>query len=188
MQRTHLDSLIVGVYASAPFFGKLADSRGPRLSLALSSVLLSIGYLGIKRVYDLSEDNVEPVAGGTLFTLILFGLLSGIGSNAGYSAALNTVAKSFPNMIVSSNSRSATLIILTTLLHVENDCDRNCHLRLWIIGLPFFYARTHNLPGKYFRFLAHSSSRDGHPDDAWLVLDSTLSISRTYNATDHREQ
>lgn len=104
MQRTDRDSLIVGVYAAAPFFGKLADLRGPRLSLALSSVLLSIGYLGIKGVYDASENNSEPVAGGTFFTLILFGLLSGIGSTAGFSAALNTVANSFPNMVVSSNS------------------------------------------------------------------------------------
>ena len=119
MQRTHRDSLIVGVYASAPFFGKLADSRGPRLALAISFVLLSIGYLGIKGVYDSSEDNPEPVAGGTLFTLILFGLLSGIGSNAGYSAALNTVAKSFPNIVVSSNSRSATLTVLTTVTDRE---------------------------------------------------------------------
>ncbi|KAF9652133.1 MFS general substrate transporter [Thelephora ganbajun] len=88
-----------GVYASAPFLGKLADSRGPRLSMTLSFVLLLTGYLGTKGVYDASEGNTEPVKGGMLFTLILFGLLSGIGSDAGYSAALNTVAKSFPNKI-----------------------------------------------------------------------------------------
>jgi MFS family permease len=178
----------VGVYASAPFLGKLADSRGPRLSLALSFVLLLIGYLGIRGVYDASEDNTEPVKGGTLFILILFGLLSGIGGDAGYSAALNTIAKSFPSRIVSSNSGSTTLTMLTPLLGIENDCNRNRHLRLWVIGFPFFYDRAHYLPGKHFRFPAHPSGRDGHPDDTWLVPHSPLSISRTHNTNDHRER
>jgi len=93
---------VVGVYGSAPFLGKLADSRGPRLSLAVSFVLLLAGYLGIKGVYDASEDNTEPAKGGTLFILILFGFITGVGSDAGYCATLNTVAKSFPNKIVSS--------------------------------------------------------------------------------------
>jgi len=89
----------IGVSASAPFVGKLTDSRGPRLSLTLSFVLLLTGYLGIKGVYDASEDRTEPAGGGTLFTLILFGFLTGAGSFSGYTAALNTVAKSFPNSI-----------------------------------------------------------------------------------------
>jgi len=185
-QKIHGDSPTVGVYASAPFVGKLADSRGPRLSLSLSFVLLLTGYLGIKGVYDASENNTEPAKAGTLLTLILFGLLSGIGSNAGYSAALNTVAKSFPNEIVSSNSAAITLAILTMLLDAENDRDRNHCLWLRTIGLCFFHSRTRGFPRQHFRFLAHSSGRDGHPDGARLVLDSTLPISRTHNANNHR--
>ena len=99
------------MYASAPFLGKLADSRGPRLSLALASVLLLVGYLGIKAVYDASN-NTEPAGPGTLSALILFRLLSGIGSDAAYCAALNAVVRSFPDKIVSSNSRSVMSIVL----------------------------------------------------------------------------
>ena len=165
------------MYAAAPFVGKLADSRGPRLSLAISFVLLLAGYLGTKGVYDASEDNTEPAKGETLFALILFGLLSGIGSNAGYSAALNTVAKSFPSKIVSSNFGPTTLIILTALLDIEDDCDRDRYLWFRVVGFRFFYDRSYDLSGKHFRFLAHSSSRDGHPDDTRLVLYASLSIS-----------
>jgi len=177
IELTRIPPPTVGVYASSPFLGKLADSRGPRLSFTLSFVLLLTGYLGIKGVYDASEDNTEPVQGRTLFTLILFGLLSGIGSNAGYSSALNTVAKSFPNKIVSSNSGSITLTMLTTPPDIENNCDRNRYGWLWIIGFPFLYDRTHHFPRKHFRFLAHPSGRDGHPDGSWLVFDSPLPIS-----------
>ena len=149
-------------------------------------MLLLTGYLGIKGVYDSSEDNTEPAGGGTLFTLILFGFLSGIGSNAGYSAALNTVAKSFPNEIVSHNFGPMALTMLITLLDIENDCNGNYFLRLWIIGICFFYDRARDLSRKHFRFLAHPSGRDGRPDGAWLVLDSPLPISRTRNANDRR--
>ena len=167
----------VGVYGSAPFLGRLADSRGPRLSLALSFLLLLTGYLGVKGVYDASGDHAERAKGGTLSILILFGLLTGIGSNAGYSATLNTVAKSFPNKIVSSSSGPLLLTVLTQPLDIEDDRDGNGYLRLWTIGFRFFYDRAHDLPGKYFRFLANSSGRDGHPDDTWLVPHSPLPIS-----------
>ncbi|KAF9648610.1 hypothetical protein BDM02DRAFT_3115236 [Thelephora ganbajun] len=50
---------------------------------------------------------------------------SGIGNGAGYSAALNTVAKSFPNKTVSSSSVSKNLTPLTLPLRAENDYDRN---------------------------------------------------------------
>lgn len=179
---------VVGVYGSAPFLGKLADSRGPRLPLALSFVLLLAGYLGIKGVYDASEDNTEPVKGGTLFILILFGFITGVGSDAGYSATLNTVAKSFPNQIVSSISGHTTSTVLTLLLDIENDCDGDRYIRFWIIGLPFFCDRTHDIPGEHFRLLAHSSDRDGHPDDTWLVPHSSLPVSRTRNTNGRREQ
>ena len=100
------------MYASAPFLGKLADSRGPRLSLALASVLLLVGYLGTKAVYDASDNNTEPAGPGTSSALILSRLLSGIGSDAAYCAALNAVVRSFPDKIVSSNSRSMMSIVL----------------------------------------------------------------------------
>ena len=98
--------LAVGVYSSGPFIGKLADSRGPRICLALAFVLLSSGYLGIKAIFDASENNVRPIGDGTLFALALSELLSGVGSNAGYSAVLNTIARSFPDKIVSSGPQT----------------------------------------------------------------------------------
>ena len=187
MQPAH-GSPAVGVYGSAPFLGKLADSRGPRLSLALSFVLLLTGYLGIKGVYDASEDNTERANGGTLFLLILFGLITGIGSDAGYCATLNTVAKSFPNKIVSSISRPMMLTVLTMPLDIESHRDGDRYLRLWIIGFPFFCDRPHDLPREHFRFLAHSGDRDGYPDDTWLVPRSPLPVSRTRNQNARRER
>lgn len=136
----------VGVYGSSPFAGKLADSRGPRVSLALSFFLLLIGYLGIKTVYDASEDNTEPAGSGKLFTLILFELISGIGGMAGYCAALNAVAKSFPNKIVSSNSGFTSPTTLTPLLDPANDRDGSHCFWLWIVGFPLFYDRPHDFP------------------------------------------
>ena len=176
----------VGVYGSAPFVGKLADSRGPRLSLTLSFALLLVGYLGIKGVYDASEGNTEPAGGGTLFTLIIFGLLSGIGSTAGYFAALNTVAKSFPNKIVSPNP-DLLQHHAHPLLDAANDCDGNSCFRLRIISFCFFYDRTHDLPRKYFRFPTHTGARDSRPDGPWLVFGSPLPIPRTRSPGDDRE-
>ena len=141
-----LKSPTVGVCGSAPFLGKLADSRGPRTALALSFVLLLTGYLGVKAMYDASEGNTKPAGGQTFLALILFQLLTGIGSEAGYCATLNVVIKSFPDKIVSSDSGSLTVAWFIPLLCVENDCVRVCDFRLRIVCFPFFYDRSNGLP------------------------------------------
>jgi hypothetical protein len=112
------------VYGSSPFAGKLADSIRPRVPLALSFFLLLFGYLGIKGIYDASKGSTEPAGNRTLFTLMLFELISGIGGDTGYSAALNTVAKSFPDKIVSSQLSRLDLLTSIKLTHFLWCSDR----------------------------------------------------------------
>jgi hypothetical protein len=168
--------------------GKLTDSTGPRLALSLAFVLLLSGYLGIKAIYDASGDSPSPAGGGTLFALILFESLSGIGSDAGYSAALNTIVRSFPDKVVSSDLGSSTSTALTLSFDVDNHRFWCRYFRIRIVRFPFFYDRARFLSRKYFRFSAHSSGRDSLPNGTWLVLDSPLSISRTRSTNDHRKQ
>lgn len=88
-----------GVCLSAPFLGRLIDTKGLRPCFTLAFILLLTGYFGIRAVYDSAEGNTEPAGSLTLFTLVVFELFSGIGSEAGYSAAQNAVMKSFPDKI-----------------------------------------------------------------------------------------
>jgi MFS family permease len=127
------------VDGSGPVLGKLADSTGPRVSLTLAFVFLLTGYLGIKAVYDSSGDNVEADSGGKLLALILFELLSGIGSDAGFCASLNAVVRSFPDKIVSLISG---FMALADHSDIENDCDRITLFRFRAVGLSFFYDRS----------------------------------------------
>ncbi|KAL1688246.1 major facilitator superfamily domain-containing protein [Schizophyllum commune] len=83
----------VGVYASAPLWGKLVDARGPKPGFICAFVLLLVGYMGIKILYD-----AGIAADGLVFAaLIACGTATGAGGNAGNSSGVNAVARSFPD-------------------------------------------------------------------------------------------
>jgi MFS family permease len=105
----YLYTVLVGVYATAPFWGRIADHRGPRILLAIGFVGLLVGYSGIRWAYDAGLPTIKNPQGETitgslpsshLYLLILCGFLSGAGGNGGLVASVNTTAKSFPDSAV----------------------------------------------------------------------------------------
>ena len=71
-----------------------------RFSLLISGFfLLLTGYYGIKYYYDQRE---TPSTLGFLF-LCLASFSTGVGGNAGFTAAMNTTAKSFPDRMASGS-------------------------------------------------------------------------------------
>lgn len=93
---------LVGVYGTAPFWGWIVDTRGPRPLLALAFVALLIGYNGIRHFYDAGlPTGATDISNLTLCALIVCGFLTGIGGNGGLTSAVNSTAKSFPDSLVS---------------------------------------------------------------------------------------
>ncbi|KAG1740293.1 major facilitator superfamily domain-containing protein [Suillus lakei] len=84
----------VGVYLSGPAWGRVVDSKGPRIPLISASVCLLIGYLGIKRIYD--DGAGTTISFMHIAILIACGFMTGLAGNAGLAVAINTTAKSFP--------------------------------------------------------------------------------------------
>lgn len=91
----------VGVYSTAPFWGRIVDSRGPRILLALAFFSLLIGYNGLRLFYDqgVSEGETD-ISKLTFGALVVCGFLTGIGGNGGLTSAMNSTAKSFPDSLV----------------------------------------------------------------------------------------
>lgn len=91
-----------GTYGSGPLHGRLVDARGPKPSLVIAFFTLSIGYLGTKMIFDAGlKEGQERASTATVVLLIICGFLTGNGGSGGLTGALNTVAKSFPERIVS---------------------------------------------------------------------------------------
>ncbi|QRV72964.1 major facilitator superfamily transporter [Ceratobasidium sp. AG-Ba] len=97
----------VGVYCSGPFWGRVIDARGPRMSLLVAFCLLLFGYSGIRMFYtgalSMSDDSVAKF-NGDVAALSFFGLCTGIAGNAGITSAMNSVAKSFPDRMRASTT------------------------------------------------------------------------------------
>ena len=85
----------VGVYTSGPVWGRIVDRKGPRIPLISSSILLLVGYLGIKQMYDDGIGNGATVSPVHLTLLVMCSIMTGLGGNAGLGAAMNATAKSF---------------------------------------------------------------------------------------------
>ncbi|KAG1897612.1 major facilitator superfamily domain-containing protein [Suillus fuscotomentosus] len=84
----------VGVYLSGPAWGRVVDSKGPRIPLISAFACLLIGYLGIKGIYDNGAGT--EISFMHLVILITCTFITGLAGNAGLAVAVNTTAKSFP--------------------------------------------------------------------------------------------
>lgn len=84
----------VGVYLSGPAWGRVVDSKGPRIPLISAFACLLIGYLGIKHIYD--DGTGTATSFMHLAILIACSCITGLAGNAGLAVAINTTAKSFP--------------------------------------------------------------------------------------------
>ncbi|KAF8173863.1 major facilitator superfamily domain-containing protein [Mycena galopus ATCC 62051] len=87
----------VGVYSSGPFWGRIVDSRGPRIPLAFAFVFLFFGYTGIRHFYDVGVEGGSTLSSFSLGLLIACSFMTGTGGNAGFTGAINSTAKSFPD-------------------------------------------------------------------------------------------
>ncbi len=58
--------------------------------------LLFVGYTGIRHYFDAAA----PLSTLQLCILVMFSFFTGAGGSAGLTAAINTTAKSFPDLMV----------------------------------------------------------------------------------------
>jgi len=115
----------VGVYITGPVWGRIVDSRGPRMLLACSAVFLLGGYSGIRYLYvsGLAPDALS-IPTISFFVLLLCGFLTGAGSGGGFAGSVNSTAKTFPDrarasttgLVISGYGLSAFLF--STISHI----------------------------------------------------------------------
>ncbi|KAG2365271.1 MFS general substrate transporter [Suillus spraguei] len=84
----------VGIYISGPAWGRVVDSRGPRIPLISAFTCFLIGYLGMRYIYDNATGS--SISFLHLFVLIACSFMTGLAGNASLAAAVNTTVKSFP--------------------------------------------------------------------------------------------
>lgn len=98
MNRMLINSMhIVGMYACGPLSGRIVDRRGPRPLFVYAFLSLFIGYAGIYQIYVSEPSSSQMVVVGLLSFL---SFLTGSGGNAGFCAAVNATAKSYPDHAV----------------------------------------------------------------------------------------
>ena len=95
------DKSKVGISSSGPIWGRIVDSRGPRILLACSFVFLLGGFSGIRYLYNsgLAPDVLSaPVI--SFCALLLCSFLTGAGNGGGVASSVNSTAKTFPDRAV----------------------------------------------------------------------------------------
>ena len=92
----------VGVSTSAPIWGRIVDSQGPRILFIISFVFLLGGYSGIKHLYDSGPPpSTNSLPALSFYILVLCNFLTGCGGFGGLTSSLNSTVKSFSDEVVS---------------------------------------------------------------------------------------
>src|SRR5712672_658813 len=135
------DFILVGVYMSGPFWGKIADTRGPRLLLIAGFISLLSGYSGIRGLFDAGLGNATELSRPRLVILILCSFITGIGANSSMAAAMNTTAKNFPDHLVSP----LIFVVPSTCPNIHPACHgrRFCHVRFRSLRVLLFLHLAH---------------------------------------------
>ncbi|TFK28599.1 MFS general substrate transporter [Coprinopsis marcescibilis] len=90
----------IGVYSTGPIWGRIVDTRGPRILLASASASLLVGYLGMRHMYDAGlVEGQKSISTLSFCVLIVCCYLTGAGGSAGLSSSVNSTAKSFPDQM-----------------------------------------------------------------------------------------
>lgn len=149
----------MGVYGTAPFWGRIVDSRGPRILLVIAFVSLLVGYNGMRYLYDRGlSSGATDLTTVSFGALVLFGFLTGIGGNGGLTSAMNSTAKSFPDGLVSNQNLQPCCRILMSPPACYNQWTGDFWLRP--LCIPFFLHRARHLPWKYLRVFACTCYRN----------------------------
>ncbi|KAJ6606619.1 major facilitator superfamily domain-containing protein [Mycena vulgaris] len=144
----------VGVYSSGPFWGRIVDTRGPRIPLAFSFFFLFLGYTGIRHFYDTGVPAGSTLSNFNMGLLVACSFMTGAGGNAGFTGAINSTAKSFPDkaratttgLVLSGFGLSA--FFFSTLAHILFPGNTSSFLLLLSCGtalttaLGFFFVRA----------------------------------------------
>jgi len=183
----------IGVYGSAPLWGRIVDTRGPRGLLIMAFFALLIGYSGIRHYFDRGlPDGTSTLSLFDICALVFFGFLSGIGGNGGLASAMNSTAKSWPDraratangIVISGFGLSAFLF--STMAHLVFPGNTSNFLLVLAIGtsipmvIGLFLVRPIPLPHSE---LSHS------PEDEAIeeVFDSEASVRVSSPAPFSRE-
>ncbi|KIM42690.1 hypothetical protein M413DRAFT_70185 [Hebeloma cylindrosporum] len=159
----------VGVYSSGPIWGRIVDSRGPRILLAGAFLSLLIGYSGIRYLYDRGlPPNTSTLSILGFCVLVASSYLTGSGGNAGLVSAVNSTAKTFPDqarasttgLVISGFGLSA--FFFSSISHLLFAGNTSAFLLVLALGtsfpmiMGFFFVRPIPLPEQEgYEILAH---------------------------------
>lgn len=149
----------IGVYSSGPYWGRIVDSRGPRILHICAFILLLAGYSGIQYIFDSGiPSGAKTISTFTFCLLVICGYMTGSGGNGGLTSSVNTTAKTFPDrargsatgIVISGFGLSAFLF--SSISHIAFAGNTSSFLRLLAFGtalpmvLGYFLARPVPLP------------------------------------------
>ncbi|TFK35096.1 major facilitator superfamily domain-containing protein [Crucibulum laeve] len=149
----------IGVYSSGPIWGRIVDTRGPRILLVGAFLLLLSGYSGIRHMFNAGlPEGAKTLSAFSFWLLVTCSYMTGAGGNGGLTSSVNATAKTFPDharasttgLVISGFGLSAFLF--STISHVAYAGNTSAFLLLLALGtsvpmlLGIFFVRPIPLP------------------------------------------